>query len=618
MTRSTGTYSIPQNIWVSPINIGGGIGNSFQDTNPYPGGWFATEYFIKDSVSIVRGRHTIRPGIERRRADNNTKHTASYIPNYTFTNLLTFADDAALSETRTVNPSTGQPTITYASQRITEYGAWITDDWKVRKDLTINAGLRYDYYGPYTDAKDRLSNFVYGPGASLPEQIANGSAQHVEQSWNPNHLNFAPRLGLAWDIAGKGKNVIRAGYGIAYDRLATVYPAGYRNNSPLIGLITAGTQYNTTFTYGLGDPKAQGSQYNPQGLGYPIDPAFAAGLNSQNGIIGQRLSLIGVNQTLPQPYGQNWFLGYQRSLPFGAVLEWNYIGSKGTHLVQISNINEFNGDLLNGGIFHGFNSSFSNINMAGTNDTSSYHGLTVTARKALTHGLMFQTSYTWSKVITQSEQEQGVTIFENQNNQRLDRSLASFNVPQRVSINGFYNIPVLTGCKSWYCRAFGGWTLSGVGVFEKGMPLDIFTSAVFPAKGVVPTLTNSGDWNGDGSAYARPNAPVTPIQTGGFTQQQYLTGIAPVSAFSVPVLGTDGNLGRNAFQSPGFERVDAALTKNFQLNERFKLRFRWEADNVLNHTSLNAPSGNLSSPSFGIVTGAAIPRQMRGSLLLRF
>jgi hypothetical protein len=109
MTRSSGTYSIPNNIWVSPINIGGGLGQSFQDTNPYPGGWFATEYFIKDSVSIVHGRHTIRPGFERRRADNNTKHTAAYIPNYMFTNILTFADDSALSESRTVNPLTGQP-----------------------------------------------------------------------------------------------------------------------------------------------------------------------------------------------------------------------------------------------------------------------------------------------------------------------------------------------------------------------------------------------------------------------------------------------------------------------------------------------------------------------------
>jgi hypothetical protein len=607
VVRYIGTYTTPLNIWVSPITVTGSLGSEFQDTNPYPGGWFATEYIVKDSVSIVRGRHTIKFGAERRRADNNLKHTASYIPNYTFTNILTFVNDDALSEARTVNPLTGQPTITYASQRITEYGGFVQDDWKARRDLTINLGLRYEYFGPYTDAKGRLSNFVYGTG-NYVQQIAAGSSQIASQSWNPNHLDFAPRLGLAWDIAGKGKNVIRAGYGIGYDRLATVYPAGYRNNPPLIGVITAGTQYGTTFTYGLGNPNAVPSQYNPQSLGYPIDASFAAGLNSQNGIIGQKLAIVGVNQRLPEPYTQNWFVGYQRSLPGKIVVEADYMGSKGTNLVQISNINQFNGDLLNGGVIHGFNSSFSNINMASTNGNSSYQGGTLTVRKAMSNGLAFQAAYTYSKTIDTSENEQGVTTFENENNQSLDRSLASFNVPQRVSISAAYGIPFLRTCGGWYCKAFGSWDLAGYGVFEKGNPLDVYTSAIYPA----------GEWQANGTPYARPNAPVTPIQTGGFSEAQYLTGIFTASEFSAPTLGTDGTLGRNAFQAPGFERVDMALTKFIPIAERFKLRFRLEAFNTLNHTNLNAPSANLTSNTFGKVTGAAIPRQMSASLMLRF
>jgi hypothetical protein len=626
MVRYIGTYTTPLNVWVSPITIGGGFAaTNFQDTNPYPGGWFATEYMLKDSVSIVRGRHTIKTGVERRRADNNLKHTASYIPNYRFTNILTFANDDALSESRTVNPLTGQPTITYASQRITEYGAFVQDEWKVRSDITVNLGLRYEYFGPYTDAKNRNSNFIYGPGATQAQQIATGTAQSVQESWTPNHLDFAPRLGLAWDIGGKGQNVIRAGYGLGYDRMATVYPAGYRNNPPLIGLITAGTQYGTTFTYGMGNPNAVGSQYNPQGLGYPIDPAFAAGLNSSNGIIGQKVSLIGVNQHVPQPYTQNWFFGYQRTLPFHMVVEGNYLGSKGTNLVEISNINQFNGDLLNGGVIHGYNSNFSNINMAATNGTSSYHGLTVSARKAYANGLTFQGAYTWSKIIDESEAEQSLTFFENQNNQRLDRGLASFNVPHRFSINGFYQIPFLRACRAWYCAAFGSWDLSAYGIWEKGFPLDIYTSAIFPS-GQSYTITNSGEWQGNGTTYARPNAPTTPVRTSGFSEAQFLNGIVSASAFGVPKLGTDGNLGRSAFEGPGFERVDMSLTKLISLKERFNLRFRLEINNTLNHTNLTAPTGlqsggsgfDLSSASFGKITTAAIPRQMQASLMLKF
>jgi len=606
MVRYIGTYSTPLNIYVPPINITS-LGQTFQDTSPYPGGWFATEYIVKDSVSIIHGRHTIKFGAERRRQDNNLKHTASYMPNYTFTNILTFVNDTALSESRTVNPLTGQPTITYASQRITEYGSYVQDDWKVRRDFTVNIGLRYEYFGPYTDAKNRLTNFVPGAG-NYVQQIATGTSKVVQQSWRPNHLDFAPRLGLAWDVAGEGRNVIRAGYGIGYDRLATVYPAGYRNNPPLIGVITAGTQFGTAFTYGLGNKSAVPSQYDPQALGYPIDAAFAAGLNSQNGIIGQRLSIIGVSQHLPQPYTQNWFLGYQRALPGKMVIEANYMGSKGSHLVQISNINQFAGDLLNGGIFHGFNPSFSSINMAATDGNSSYHGGTLTVRKEMSHGLTFLAAYTYSKVIDTSEQEQGVTTFADENNRKLDRALASFNVLQRLSFAAFYTMPFLRACGSWCCKALGSWDISAYGVFEKGSPLDVFTNGVYP----------NGDYNADGTTYDRPDAPLAPIQTSGFSEQQFLTGIFTVSRFPKPTLGTAGSLGRNAFEAPGFERVDVSLTKNFRVMERFTLRFRMEADNSLNHTNLNAPSGNLTSNAFGKVTSAQIPRQMRASLMLRF
>jgi hypothetical protein len=138
--------------------------------------------------------------------------------------------------------------------------------------------------------------------------------------------------------------------------------------------------------------------------------------------------------------------------------------------------------------------------------------------------------------------------------------------------------------------------------------LDVFTNGVYP----------NGDYNADGTTYDRPDAPLTPIQTSGFSEQQFLTGIFTVSQFPKPTLGTAGSLGRNAFEAPGFERVDVSLTKNFRVMERFTLRFRMEADNSLNHTNLNAPSGNLTSNAFGKVTSAQIPRQMRASLMLRF
>jgi hypothetical protein len=410
-------------------------------------------------------------------------------------------------------------------------------------------------------------------------------------------------MGFAWDAGGKGKNVIRGGWGLSYDRMATVYPAGYRNNPPLIGIVTAGTQFGTNFTYSLGDLS------KPLYLGYPVDASLATGLNAQNGIIGQRLSLIGVTYHMRQPYTMNWFFGIQRSLPGNIVIEADYLGSGGRHLVHIANINRFTGDLLNGGLFHGFNPSFSTINMLDTGGSSAYHGGTFTARKAMSHGVMFQATYTYSKVIDVSEDEQGVTSFSDVNSRLLDRSAATFDVPQRLSFSSYWDIPFLGGCRAWYCKAAGGWQLAGYGIFDNGMPFSVSSTGAYP----------NGDYNADGNTGDRPNAPLTPIQTSGFSRQQLLVnGIFTVSQFPVPALGTNGNLGRNTFRAPGFARVDTALTKNFHVTERFNLRFRMEAYNVFNHTNLNAPSGTLNSNTFGKVTSSAISRQLRASLLLRF
>lgn len=598
--RYIGTYSDLANKQVPVINITG-VGNTFQDTNPYPGGWFPTEYIVKDMLSWTRGSHNIKFGGEFRRMDNNLKHTASYIPNYTFASILAFANDDALQMSRTVDPTTGLPKTTYASMRVSEAGAFVQDDWKTRRNLTINLGVRYEYFGAYTDAKNRLSNFVLGSGSNYADQIANGSAQVVSSAWPANHLDFAPRIGFAWDIGGKGSNVIRGGYGISYDRLATVYPANYRNNPPQTGIVNVGLQYGTPFTYSLGDPT---QAY----LGYPVDASLATGLDPHNGIRGIRVSLAAVNQDFRQPYTQNWFFGIQRKLPGQMILEVSYLGSAGHHLINIADINRFDGDLLNGGRFHGLNQSFSGIFTAQTTSNSIYNGGTVSLHRQFSQGFSFQAAYTFSKVLTDAEVEQGVTAFYDINNRNLDRSVASFDVPQRVSALGIWEPPFLRGCASWTCKVAGGWQLSGYTVLEKGLPLDVITSAAYPR----------GDFNADGTSFDRPNAPPASVQRSGFTNQQFLNGVFTASLFPLPASGLDGTLPRNAFRGPGFARVDLALAKNIRFTERLNARLRLEAFNALNRVNLNAPTGDLTSNNFGKSTTAQIPRQIQVSLVLRF
>jgi hypothetical protein len=605
VVRYQGIYTVPQHLEVPEVVITGSTGFQNANNSPgygtpyYPGGWFPIEKVVKDTFFWTRGRHSFRMGGEIRRLNDNVKHTRNYIPQYTFASILNFAVDQPIQMVRTVDPRTGQPTFTQNAMRSWEGALFLQDDWKARRDLTFNMGLRYEYYGAYTDVTNRLQNFVPGPGATVYQQIASGSAQVVANSYqNNDHFpTIGPRFGFAWDIGSKGQNVIRGGYGLAFDRLSTIPVETTRGNPPIAGTVTLGTFFGTPFTYSLGDP-------SKPGLGYPIDPALAAGLDPRNGIVGLRISLSAVNPNFRQPYIHNWFLSVQRSLPGRMVLEASYLGSSGHNLINTPDVNRFNGDLLNGGVFHGLNPSFSQINQVNTTANSIYNGGTLTVRRQFSRGLHFQVAYTFGKAITEGELN-----YMDANNRNLDRGPASYDVPQRVAMSGLWDLPFLRTCTSWGCKVAGGWQLSGYAVFEKGLPLNIITTAAYP----------KGDFNADGTTgLDRPNAPSSNIPRSGFNKQQFLNGIFSVSDFPLPAAGTDGTLGRDVFRGPGFARVDLSMTKGMKFTERLSAQLRIDAFNSFNRVNLNAPSVDLNSNTFGKSTGAQVSRNLQVSLTARF
>lgn len=612
-TRFMGNYCVPKdtkdplgplscndilNKQVPGISITGG--GPSRDVNVYPGGWFPTEYQFKDTFSMMRGGHAIKMGGEVRRAINILWHTASYIPVYSFASILDFIDDEPIQMNRTVDPNTGLPISTRADMAIWEGAVFVQDDWKVRRNLTLNLGLRYDYYGPYTDTQNRFRNLVLGNGNTYAERLANGIVNVTAQGWDTDMLNFAPRFGVAWDIGGKAKNVVRAGYGISYDRMATVQTATYRTNPPLAASANLGLNYGTTFTYSLGDPT------KPY-LGYPVDAALKLGLDSHNGIKGARVNIAAIDPDFSNPYAHNWFLGFQRALPWKSVVEVSWIGSAGHHMVNIANVNRFNGDMLDGR-FDGYNSSFASINMAQTTSNSIYHGGTLAFRRQFAAGVSFQANYTYGKVLTDAEEEQGTTSYSDVNNRWLDRSVASFDVRQRMSFSGIWDIPFLKACSTIICKVAGGWQVSGYGVLEEGTPMNITIGGSYP----------NGDYNADNTGGDRPNQPAASIKRSGYTKQEFLNGIFTVADFPKPVGGTVGDLQRNAFRGPGFARVDMSLSKNFRIRESVSAALRVEGFNMFNRVNLNQPSTSLNSNNFGKTLSAATARFFMVSLRLRF
>src|SRR5262249_50287053 len=205
--------------------------------------------------------------------------------------------------------------------------------------------------------------------------------------------------------------------------------------------------------------------------------------------------------------------------------------------------------------------------------------------------------------------EQDVTNFYDAANRKLDRSLASFDVPQRVAFVGVWEMPFLRACSFWYCKVAGGWQFSGYGILEQGRPMTVYTDAAYP----------HGDFNADGTRYDRPNAPADAVSRSGFSKQDFLSGVFRVSDFPRPARGQVGDLGRNTFRGPGFARVDASLQKNFRaITERVTTNLRLEALNAFNRANLNPPSTNLNSNNFGKTTSADPGRVYRMTLMLRF
>lgn len=605
VTRWSGIYTDPFHKDVPELVITG-LG-TVRDVNTFPGGWFPTEYVMRNMVSTIKGTHGLKFGGDLRRAHNNLWHTRYFLPAYTFASVLDFIDDEPSEMRRTVDPRTGEPISTRVDQRIWEGDLFLQDDWKVRRNLTLNIGLRYDYFGPYTDSHNRLRDFLPGSGSTIGQQIASGKVDVVPTSWKTDRLNVAPRFGFAWDIRGQGKNVIRGGYGISYDRMATVYTAGYRENPPLAATATLGTLFGTSFTYALGDE-------SKPNFGHPLDASLRVGLDERNGIRGVRVALRAIDDNFNNPYAHNWFLGFQRSLPGRMVLEASYIGSAGHHLVNITDVNRYNGDLLDGR-FDGYNPSFSQINLAQTNSRSIYHGGTLSIRKQFSRGFSFNGSYTYGKVITDAEAEQDVTNFYDVGNRSLDRSVASFDVPQRVALVGVWELPFLRTCSSLMCKVAGGWQLSGYAVMEKGRPMTVVTDAQYP----------NGDFNADGVRYDRPNAPAESVKRSGFSKQEFLSGMFKVTDFPRPAAGQLGNLGRNTFRGPGFARADFSLLKSFAImGERLNANIRLESFNALNRANLifsqaaNSAQQNLNNNNFARATSAEDGRAYQVSLLLRF
>ena len=599
MMRLVGLPDVPKHLEIPGITVQGGVSGFGQ--SGYPNGWWQTNWQFKDIFTVTKSSHLIKTGGELRQMYGSASNTTNYIPAYTFTNLLNFADDEAIQMQRYVDPRTGEPVTAFSELTQTEWAAFIEDDWKVSNNLTVNLGLRYENYGTFKDSDGTLRNLVLNPGTSIFERIADARVDFVDEFYPSDNNNVGPRLGFAWDPKGDGKMSVRGGYGLAYDRLMNLPAENYRHSPPLRGSVNLGQQFGTTFTYSLGDAS------KPY-LGYPVDPALQAGLDSRNGLRGARISLTVVDPDLKNPLTHNWFLGVQREIMWGMVAEANYLGSAGRNLYNAYNVNRFVGDLATDNVFTGFNPSFAAITMVRSNSRANYHGGTATLRRTFRNGYMFQGSYTFGKAMNDADIAVGSTAFQDAADIGADYAIAGYDVRHKVALAGVWEIPFLKSATGIKRTLLGGWQLAGSAIFQSGNPINVTNSATFP----------NGDYNADGSGGDRPNTPTGSVKTSGWSVDEYLAGIFRVSDFPVPARGTNGNLVRNAYRGPGYADLSLSLSKRFRTTEKLNTEFRLDAFNALNRVNLDNPNMDLSSANFGKSTAQLNTRAIQLGVRVRF
>ncbi len=602
-----------------------------------PAGFVQNDFHWRDMVSYNRGSHSFKFGFDIYRDQDNAPFSGPlYRPTFDFKNAFDFATDQPFEEDGiNFNAQTGGLPFQNFGYRSTTFGFYTQDDWKIRKTLTLNLGLRWDFSGNPTEANGDMTNLQLGAGSTLQEQIAGAKVVRVQHMFTDDRkAYFAPRLGFAWDPTGQGKISVRSGFGVFFDRWPNkVWSDASRNNPPFVANATASTLNPSgpqpVYVLGTTDTPPYGFVY----------PPITPGLNPAGGPIGYLATVGGADQAIKYAYAENWFFGIQYSPARDWVVEGDYVGSVGRHLYTVIDRNRFNGDLIqNQDTLQRLNPYFASVNYGDNSASSSYNGATVSLRKILSRNFTFQTSYTLGKAIDLVNAVgpgAGAVYAEvvDAYNVPFQRGLSPNDVRQKVALNFVTHLPSLSSMATPIRAVLGGWEASSLAVFQSGLPATIFTSASF-----VPVWNNpgcasavtagcqivgntGGDYNGDGNTYDLPMRPSFSLNKT-YSRSDYLTGLFPASAFPAPPLGQEGSVGRDTVHGPGFAQVDFTILKNFKTpwftSEGSTLQFRAEFYNLFNRVNLNRFDGDITSGTFGKATGVFTPRSIQLGARLEF
>lgn len=590
----TGKLGLPE------IDFSGIFDNLGTSAFSVPRGRTSQTFQILDNFTWVNGRHTIKFGGEYRRAAIDSFNDNLERGLYSFgsedpTTLVACSGDRSPGPQQGISGCDDGGTLALVAYYLGDtfplvntgntsrttfnngLAFFVQDDVRARSNFTLNVGLRWEYFGPISEAHNLLSNL--GSDGNLALVGTDG----VKGAYRRDINNFGPRIGFAWNV--HPKTVLRGSYGIYYDYIPQdLLIANFTNSAGLVtnpigpqAVISLSNSYDS-------------SAWNGTSGGSPVvtvpDPLPTTPPESADIFVTPR--------NLATPYVQNWNFNLEQELAEGLALQIGYVGSKGTRLVRLREANQpdVNG---NRNVFpqYGFVDQFATIS------ASTYHALQATFRTRSWHGLSGFAGYTWSKSLDDASDGidfnfSTVAFPQDSNNLRAEHGPSNFDTRHRFTAAFSYDLPRFGGPK----RLAEGWQLNTILTMQSGRPVPIVSAndtSAFPNE----------NFNTRSNFHQRPNIvpginPVSSNWRSGPDSIGYLNG----NAFSQPPDGTFGNLGRNAIFGPSFFNLDFAVTKNTQIFERVNLQLRAEFFNILNHPNFALPNFFVDpgSPQQGLIT----------------
>jgi hypothetical protein len=529
--------------------------------------------FVDDATFVV-GRNVIKAGVTTRRMQENKSSPNVDQGAYTWNSEIAFLNPA----TNFLNSYTFSGQIPETGQRMTEVAGYLLDEFKLRPNLTVNMGLRYDYFG--------LDHEVNGRGTVFdPATCANQICPSGSDWYFPATRDFQPRFSIAWaPKASHGKTVIRTGWGI-FDGIGQFGQRGV----PIL---------NITQKFSL-------TQTTAPGLTFPITP-FLNNIQYSKTYTGQDRNRkdLSVNE---------WSFSIQQELARDTTLQVAYYGSEAAHLWTLTTLNGVNPAT-------GLRpySGYSSITYQTTDGVSNFNALQAGLQRRLSAGLLISASYQYSHAIDDGSVGGGEAVApENVACRSCERASSMFDVRSYFSASSLWRVPVgrghrLLGHASpiWETLT-GGWQFGAIGTARTGLPLNV---TIARNANTLPDQLNSNQ---------RPDYVAgQPLYPANQNPQDWLNP----AAFVLPAPGAWGNAGRNLVRAPGIWQLDTSLQKRFPVRERMAISVRLEAFNVFNRAQLGSPVASLPAGAFGLIqssynsnpTGSGTPREIQWMMRLEF